>query len=100
MNIFTFFVILQMGIMVSLDVLVPRLPTLGTVGMWYWGLMWLTLLIYALSCLVRAARIMKRHVMWMSACISLSFIALFVLWAYDPRFLSGESTREIGCPAS
>lgn len=97
MNVVAFFIILQMGIMVSLDVLVPRFPALGMVGMAYWGLMWFTLLIYALSCLVRAARIIKRHAMWMSACISLTFIALFVLWAYDPRFLSGESTREIGC---
>lgn len=97
MNSITYFVVLQMCILTILNFVAPSSPVLGRIGLIYWILLWATLIGFTVVALFRSARIIYRHRMGLTAIIVIVYIGLILFSAWDPRFLSDESTREIGC---
>lgn len=100
MNALSFFVVLQMLILVVLDLVVPHQNSLGIVGVTYWLLLWLTLLVYTGYALFHLTKTLITSKMWIVSIVALLYLGAFGVSLPDARHLSGESTREISCAIS
>jgi hypothetical protein len=97
MNGVTFFIMLQLFILALLDVSAVKIPVLGTVGLAYWSLLWVTLIGFAIWCGMNALHIAVTRRHWMVLTVAILTLGTVIWSAGDARFLSDESTREIGC---